>query len=364
MSANEFQEALIRAEDSLIKALSAINISRMQIALVVDESGRLNGVVTDGDIRRGILDGVGLEEEVRRVMNPSPVTARPGTTPEELLALMNNRSIKQVPLVDDDGRVVGLERLDNLFRGPAVKDNPVLVLAGGQGIRLHSYTVDTPKPLLKVGDRPILELILLQFRAYGFHRFYIALNYLADQIETYFGDGANHGISIQYLKEQTALGTAGSLSLLPKPLDIPCFVVNGDLLTRVDIGEMLNFHENGGYGLTVGVKEYSSQLPFGVVLTKEDLVVGFQEKPSDTRLINTGIYVVNPDVVALVPSDRGFGMNELIEKVIPLEDNPVGAFHIHEFWMDIGTVPDYQKAQWDHPEQFGEKPSIPPGLPR
>ncbi len=354
MSLDAYQEALIQADDSLIKALNAINTSRMQIALVVDDSGRLQGAVTDGDIRRGILNGVGLDEEVKRVMNPSPVTARPGTTPEELLALMTSLSIKQVPLVDDDGRVVGLERLDNLFRGPAMKDNPVLVLAGGQGIRLHSYTVDTPKPLLKIGDRPILELILLQFRAYGFHKFYIALNYLADQIEGYFGDGANHGVSIQYLKEQTALGTAGSLSLMPRPLDTPCFVVNGDLLTRVDIGEMLKFHETGGYGLTVGVKEYPTQLPFGVVLTEQDRVVEFQEKPSDTRLINAGIYVINPSVVDMVPSESSFGMNELIEQVIPMEESPVGAFHIHEFWMDIGTAPDYQKAQWDYPRHFGE----------
>jgi len=355
MSLDEFQAALIRAEDSLIKALRSINTSRMQIALVVDDAGRLQGAVTDGDIRRGILDGVGLEEEVKRVMNPTPVTARPGTTPEELLSLMTSLSIKQVPIVDDDCKVVGLERLDTLFRGPAMKDNPVLILAGGQGIRLHSYTVDTPKPLLKIGDRPILELILLQFRAYGFHKFYIALNYLADQIEGYFGDGANHGISIQYLREETALGTAGSLSLLPRPLDTSCFVVNGDLLTRVDIGEMLSFHTNGGYGLTVGVKEYPIQLPFGVVLTDEDRVVDFQEKPSDTRLINTGIYVVNSEVADLVPAGQGFGMNELIEKVIPMAESPVGAFHIHEFWMDIGTVPDYQKAQLDYPQHFGEQ---------
>lgn len=357
MSRDPYQEAMIHAEDSLIKAFNAINTSRMQIALVVDGLGRLLGTVTDGDIRRGILNGFGLEEKVGRVMNSSPVTARPGATPEELLALMTSRSIKQVPLVDENGMVVGLERLDNLFRGPAVKDNPVLVLAGGQGIRLHRYTVDTPKPLLKIGERPILELILLQFRAYGFHRFYIALNYLADQIEGYFGNGANHGISIQYLKEQTALGTAGSLSLLPRPLDTPCFVVNGDLLTRVDIGEMLKFHENGGYGLTVGVKEYQTQFPFGVVLTEKDRVVEFQEKPSETRLINAGIYVVNPEVIAMVPADRGYGMNELIDRMIPMEDTPVGAFQIHEFWMDIGTVPDYQKAQWDYPQHFGEQRS-------
>lgn len=345
---------LIRVDDTLRRAIEVIDAAAIQIVLVVDEQDRLLGTVTDGDIRRGILRGMNLDESVDQVMNTHPVTARAGTPFDELLALMTSRTVKQVPMLDGAGRVVGLERLDHLLRGPAIKDNQVVILAGGQGNRLRPLTSHTPKSLLKVGGHPMVELILQQLRAYGFHRFCISVNYLGSQIEEYLGGGDRYGVSIQYLREPEPLGTAGPLSLIPKPLELPCIVVNGDLLTRINFEQMLEFHLETGAQFTIGVKEHTTQLPFGVVVTKGDRVTKFQEKPEETRLINAGVYVLNPEIVSMVPTSGYFDMSHLIERVLSEPDKQVNAFLIHEYWMDIGTAPDYQQAQRDFPVHFSQ----------
>jgi NDP-sugar pyrophosphorylase family protein len=264
------------------------------------------------------------------------------------MALLTSRKIKQVPLLDEEGRVVGLELLDNLLASPQLKENPAIILAGGQGTRLRPLTNDSPKPLLMVGGRSVLELIVQQLRAYGFHRLFISVNYMGSRIEERFGDGKHYDVSIQYLRELEPLGTAGPLSLMPMPQDLPCVVVNGDLLTTVSFEHMLEFHREGGFSLTTGVKEYSFQLSFGVVETKGDRVVDFQEKPTEARLINAGVYVLDPKVLELVPRGRYYDMSNLIEDMIGRPDTPVGAFMIHEYWMDIGTPDDYQRAQQDY----------------
>ena len=352
MTISDHTRILIKAEDSLRRSFEIINASAIQIALVVDEAGRLLGTVTDGDIRRGILKGVGLDEEVGKVMNSRPVTAKIGTSRDELLAMMTSRTIKQVPLLDDDGRVVGLERLDNLLRKPSPKDNPAIVLAGGQGVRLRPLTEDTPKPLLKVGGQPVLELILHQLQAYGFHRVFVSVNYLGGQIEEYFGDGRRYGVSLQYLREAQPLGTAGALSVVPKSPELPCVVVNGDLVTKVNFEHLLQFHQEAGFHLTIAVKECSFQLPFGDVVTQGNRVVEFREKPAESRLINAGVYVVEPEVLDMVPKDTYYDMNQLIERLICQPEMRVGAFPIHEYWADIGTVSDYQRVQWDYDVHF------------
>jgi dTDP-glucose pyrophosphorylase len=353
MAMNGHKRILVKAEDTIQRTLEVLDTGSVQIALVVDEAGILLGTVTDGDIRRGVLRGLGLEERVTGVMNTHPVTAQMGVSREDLLSMMTARSIKQVPLVDEKRRVVGLERLDNLLRSPALKVNPAIILAGGQGTRLRPLTEDTPKPLLKVGGRPVLELILQQLRSCGFHQLYISVNYLGHQIEQYFGDGHDHGVSIEYLRESDPLGTAGPLSLMPQHLESPCIVINGDLVTRVNFEHLLEFHSEGGFQITLGVKEYRLQIPYGVVMTENDRVVGFQEKPDETRLVNAGVYVISPSVLDLVPRNEYYDMNLLIEKVMSQPNAEVGAFLIREYWMDVGTAADYQQAQWDHDARFG-----------
>lgn len=343
---------LISPSDTLRRGIEVIDAAAIQIALVVDEQRHLIGTLTDGDIRRGIMRGVSLDDGVELVMNTSPVSAKVGTPPDELMSLMTNRIVKQLPLLDDAGRVVGLERLDRLIKGPGIKDNPVIILAGGQGSRLRPMTNNIPKPLLQVGGHPMVEVILRQLRAYGFRRFFISVNYLGQQIEDYLGDGSRYGIKIEYLREPEPLGTAGPLALLPKPLDLPCIVVNGDLLTRVNFEQLLEFHSEGDGLFTIGVKEHTFQVPFGVVVTEGDRVKEFQEKPEEARLINAGVYVLSPSIINMVPQNSYFDMNQLIEKSLTDRKTRVNAFLIHEYWMDIGTAPDYQQAQWDFPVHF------------
>ena len=354
MAQRENLNMLVRSEDTLRRVIEVIDEAAIQIALVVDQQGKLLGTVTDGDIRRGIMRGVTLEHAIKKVMNPRPITAPADTPPGELMALMTSLSVKQIPLLDGQGRVVGLEQFDHLLEGPVIKDNPVVILAGGEGSRLRPLTENTPKPLLTVGGHPMLELILTQLKAHGFYRFHISVNYLGKQIEEYLGDGSRYGVSIQYLWETEPLGTAGPLALVSNPSQLPCIVLNGDLLTRVNFERMLDFHTEGGANFTIGVKEQSTQLPFGVVVTQGERVVEFKEKPEETRLINAGVYVINQDVTDMVPEGSFFNMNELIEKAITHPEKRVNAFLIHEYWMDIGTGPDYQQAQWDFPVHFSQ----------
>ena len=351
MAMHDYRRIRIKAEDTLQRAIETIDAATIQIALVMDEEGRLLGTVTDGDIRRGILSGVPLNSTVDRVMNTRAVTAPAGTPRGELLALLTSRKLKQVPLLDAQSRVVGLESLDDLLESPALKENLAIILAGGQGARLRPLTDSTPKPLLKVGGRPVLELIVQQLRTYGFHQLFISVNYKGSQIEEYFGDGAHHGVEIQYLREPEPLGTAGSLALLPAQ-DKPCLVVNGDLLTAVRLDHMLDFHQEGGFSFTIGVKEYPFQFPFGIVETKEDRVVSFREKPTEARLINAGVYILEPDVLEMVPRGRYYDMNSLIADMLGKPECPVGAFVIHEYWMDIGNAADYLRAQQDYSTHF------------
>jgi dTDP-glucose pyrophosphorylase/predicted transcriptional regulator len=350
----ENRQIFIKVEDTLRRAIKFLDANRIQIIMVVDESRHLQGTVTDGDIRRGILRGLELDAAVGDVMNPNPVTAPVSMTKDELLVLMTSHSIKQVPLVDESGRVLGVELLDELLRSSSIKDNPVIILAGGQGVRLRPLTDDTPKPLLKVGDQPVLALILNQLRAYGFHRFFISVNYLGDRIEEYFGHGQKEGLTIEYLREREPLGTAGPLSLMPQPFNLPCIVVNGDLLTKINFAHMLQFHHDEGFQITIGVKQHPLQLPYGVVVTEGVRIVEFKEKPVENRLINAGVYVLDPEVVTMVPKDAYYDMNQLINQVLCRPEQRAGAFLIHEYWMDIGTAPDYQQAQTDYRTHFGE----------
>jgi dTDP-glucose pyrophosphorylase/predicted transcriptional regulator len=354
MPQTNYQQIQIRPEDSLRHAIEAIDVARVQIALVTDETGRLLGTVTDGDIRRGMLRGVSLNDPASEVMNDKPVTSAADASRAQILELMSSRFIKQVPLVDSENHVVGLVLIDDLIQTYKMKENPVIVLAGGQGSRLRPLTDDMPKPLLKIGGRPVLDLILQQLRGHGFHNIYVSINYLGDRIEEHLGNGAKFGMSVHYLKESMPLGTAGPLALLPAMEMMPCLVVNGDLLTKVNFEQMLRFHQDGGYQATIGVKTYSFQVPYGVIVTDNERVVEFHEKPDETRLVNGGVYVLEPKVVAMVPRETYYDMNQLIQSVIDLPDHQVGAFPIHEYWMDIGTAADYEQAQWDYPVQFGQ----------
>ncbi len=361
MESKGLEKVLLSPTDTIRRAIEVIEAGSIQIALVADRSRALMGTVTDGDIRRGLLRGIGLDGPVTEVMNRNPLSEPVGTPQDEILALMTRRHLKQIPLLDFKHRIMGLALLDDLLQSPQEKGNPVVVLAGGLGTRLHPLTADTPKPLLEVGGQPLLQLIVQRIHASGFRDLYISVNHMADRIEHYFGDGSRHGMNISYLRENQPLGTAGPLSLLPQSIDQPCIVMNGDLLTKVGFESMLEFHSQGGFDLTIGVKEYPFQVPFGVVVTHEDRVLEFHEKPMETRTINAGGYVLSSDVLKTVPSNSYYDMNQLIESQLSEPSKKVGAFLIHEYWTDIGTAADYQQAKWDFNAQFGDLPKQPNG---
>lgn len=346
----KWQQALIGPESTVREAVETIDAAGVQIAIVADGDGRLLGTVTDGDVRRAILRGVALDDAVAQVMNENPTTARQDDDRETLLRLMRQRKLHQIPLLDATWRVVGLQVLDNLLQLTR-RENPVVLMAGGLGSRLSPLTDDTPKPLLHVGAKPILETILEAFVQHGFGTFYLSVNYLAEQVEAYFGDGSQWGIKIQYLRERERLGTAGALSLLPERPVAPLFVMNGDLLTRLNFAQLLDFHAEHAAAATMCVREYEMQVPYGVIETRNHRILNIREKPTERYLVNAGVYVLQPETLGLIPQDAFFDMPDLFKRLID-RDQETAVFPIREYWMDIGQVADFKRANGDYDEVF------------
>ena len=337
-----WEEILVLPQTSLREAAQILDANALQIVLVVDEDRRLLGTITDGDIRRGILKGIALTEPVRGVMNPKPSVARVEDSRDSILVEMKRKTLHHMPLVDGGGRVIGLDTLDELIN-PQIKKNRVVLMAGGLGSRLRPLTNDCPKPMLKVGGKPLLETILENFIEHGFRHFYISVNYMSEVVKTYFGDGSRWGVEINYLQEDQRLGTAGALSLLPeKPVE-PLIVMNGDLLTKVNFGQLIGFHAEHNAQATMCVREYDFQVPYGVVKIDNHRITGIDEKPTQRFFVNAGIYVLDPGTLDLISPNTFFDMPSLIEKLIEQKDETV-VFPIREYWLDIGHLADYERA--------------------
>jgi dTDP-glucose pyrophosphorylase len=352
MKKRDHHSILVGTSATIEDTIRVMDAGAMALALVVDGEGRLLGTVTDGDVRRGLLRGLRLADPVERVMHAGPVTAPPGTPRDELLRIMRHREIGQLPLVDDQGRVVGLELLGDLIAQPGVKDSPVLILAGGLGTRLRPLTADTPKPLLTVGNRPLLEVLIEQIAGYGFRNFFLAVNYRAEQVEASLKDGRRLGVSIRYLRETKPLGTAGAIRLARPDLTLPFLVVNGDLLTKANFDHLLAHHVSEGCDLTVAIKEYTQRIPYGVVRLEGGIVVAMEEKPVQACFVNAGMYVLDPGVTSLVPEQGSFDMPDLIRTVLD-RGGRVGGFPILEYWLDIGAHEDYERANGEYHQHFG-----------
>ncbi|MFJ9501232.1 nucleotidyltransferase family protein [Brevibacillus centrosporus] len=342
---------IVQPDTPILKAIEIIDAGARQLALVVDEQKRLLGTVTDGDIRRGLLKGKLLSEPVSLVMNTYPTVASPFDTRENILALMKVRQLHQIPVVDEEGRVIHVEMLNDLLR-PKRKENAVILMAGGLGTRLRPLTQECPKPLLNVGNKPLLETILLNFIEHGFYRFYISVNYKADMIKDHFGDGSRWNVQIEYINEEKSLGTAGALSLLPEPPSLPFFVMNGDLLTKVNFEQLLDFHVAHQASGTMCVRDYDYQIPYGVVKVDKQRLVGIEEKPVQRFFVNSGIYVLDPAVIDLIPYNSFFDMPSLFEALMKQNKETI-AFPIREYWLDIGRISDFERANIEFAEVFG-----------
>lgn len=335
--------ATIGSECCLREALEALDRGAMNITLVVDTAGRLLGTITDGDARRAILRGIDLTAPVTEVMNRQFVAAGMSTGRAEILDLMRARTIEQLPILDTDKRLVGVHLLRETI-SVVPRKNAAVLMAGGRGERLRPLTDSIPKPMIGVAGRPILERIVLHLVGHGIRHVYISVHYKAEVIERHFGDGSGYGCRIEYLRESEPLGTGGALSLLPKrPLE-PLLVVNGDLLTQFDVGNMLAYHARQGAVATVGVHEYRHRVPFGVVELDGDRICETCEKPTHRWLANAGIYVLEAHLVDRVPKGTAYALTALVDDCLSKGER-VTAYHLQDEWMDLGQADELKRAR-------------------
>jgi dTDP-glucose pyrophosphorylase/CBS domain-containing protein len=346
----------LRREATIRDAAACIDRNRTGVAVLVDDEGRLLATVTDGDLRRALLGGATLETPVASVKPVLPAGATaPVTAPRDislvaLLALMRGRSVRQVPLVDSEGRPVDLVTLEDLVvsEGGPTLDVQAVVMAGGFGARMRPLTDELPKPMLPIGDKPIMEHIVAQLRESGVRNVNVTTHYHPEKIQEHFGDGSAFGVDVRYVSEDKPLGTAGALSLLSSRTQ-PMLVVNGDILTRMNFGALHHFHCLHGAELTVAVRQYDISVPYGVVECDGAAVVKLREKPNYPVLVNAGIYLVEPSVFDLIPVGERFDMTDLIDALI-VTGRRVASFPVVEYWIDIGQHDDYRRAQ----EDFGK----------
>jgi dTDP-glucose pyrophosphorylase len=337
----------IPQQSTLRRAIEVIDAGGAAIALVVEESGRLAGTLTDGDIRRALLAGAALEDAVLPFVQRDFVAVPPDGERAAVLDLMQARRISQVPIIESDGRLVGLHLLRELI-GAEELPNVAVVMAGGRGTRLHPYTASTPKPMVLVAGRPILERIVLHLVGSGVRRVFLAVNHMAEVIEDHFGDGAQLGCSIEYLREDHArpLGTAGALRLLPDHVtrsEHPLLVMNGDLLTSFPVASMLEAHRASSAGITIGVAEYSHQVPFGVITTRDGNLDMLEEKPTVTWTVNAGIYVIDSALVERIPMRDEYFMTQLVDTCLAAGER-IGVHPVGPQWHDVGRPADLRRV--------------------
>lgn len=332
-------------KDTTIKdAIAIVENGGIGMAFSVDEDGVLEGILTDGDIRKAIISGYRLEDNVALIINKNPLVSSLEDTREDILNMAIEKKLYQIPIVNSEGKIVGIEELGELLTVPSFS-NKIVLMVGGLGSRLRPLTNDIPKPMLKVGDKPILERIIMDFVKHGFRNFILSVNYKAEIIVDYFGDGSNFGVSIEYVYENKRMGTAGSLSFMKEKLREPFFVMNGDILTEANFRAIMEFHEAHGATATMGLREYDIQLPYGVItMDKFNNITNLEEKPIMTFFVNGGIYIIDPKALEHIVDDEFLDMPTLFETLISIKEKVI-SYTIHEYWLDIGNRGDFDRAQ-------------------
>lgn len=338
-----WRNALLPADATLQQAIRNLDESGLQIVLVVSPDEILLGTLTDGDIRRGLLRGLDLQSPLTSIIKREPLVVPPEMSRDTVLQLMHANRVHQLPVVDETRRVLGLHLWDELMT-PGKRPNLMVIMAGGRGSRLRPHTENCPKPLLPVGGKPMLEHIIERAKADGFERFVLAIHYLGHMIEDYFGDGSRWQVKIDYLREESPLGTAGALGLLgPRP-EAPFVVTNGDVLTDVRYGELLDYHGRHDALATMAVRLHEWQHPYGVVHTRGVEIVGFEEKPVSRSHINAGIYVLEPAALDLLEAGEICDMPTLFGRLQAKSGRTI-VYPMHEPWLDVGRDGDLQRAR-------------------
>lgn len=332
---------------AISECIPQLDRSGLGVIAVCDENSMLLGIVTDGDIRRALMNKISLDEPCITIAGKTPLTAPENISACDALQLMDHGKtflVHHLPILDANGRLVDLLLRSDLQQIDALGVRAV-VMAGGFGTRLRPLTEETPKPMLPLGDRPVMEHIIDQLRDAGIFQVNVATHYLPEKIKSHFGNGNYFGVSIDYIEENSPLGTAGSLSLV-EASDEPILVINGDIMTKVDFRAMVEFHREHEADLTVGVRQYALKVPYGVLDCSNMLVTAIKEKPTICFFINAGIYLLEPHVHALIPKNKRYDMTDLMEYLIAVGKRVV-SFPIIEYWMDIGQIGDYEKANID-----------------
>jgi len=346
----DIEKIKLTVNSTIKEALQIIDLGAVKFAIVVDSNDKLIGTLTDGDIRRAILDGKTLDDNIETVYNDHPTVANINNTKEEIINLCTSKKIYQVPVIDNEGKVVSIDLLDELLK-PEVHLNKVILMVGGLGTRLRPLTENTPKPMLHVGGKPILQTIVEKFVSYGFVNIVMCVGYKSNIIQDFFEDGNKFGAKIEYIFEDKRMGTAGALSLLSNRPNEPFFVMNGDLLTNVNFEHLLEFHMANNSIATMCVREYDFQVPYGVVNVEQGKILSIEEKPVQRFFVSAGIYMLDPKCIEYIPENEFYDMPTLFEKLITMNKNTL-SFPLREYWLDIGRIEEYEKANLEYPQVF------------
>jgi dTDP-glucose pyrophosphorylase len=333
---------ILHSGASIKQAVEILNQTSLKIVLVTDASGALVGTISDGDIRRGLLRGLDLESSIDGIVHHGALVVNSESNRASVIQLMLENKVQQIPIIDEKNHVIGLHLWDELST-PPLRSNTMVIMAGGKGTRLYPQTEDCPKPMLPIAGKPILEHIISRAKASGFSDFILAVHYLGYIIEEYFGDGAQFGVNIKYLHEESPLGTAGALSLLEPLSEAPIVITNGDVISDIPYGEMLDFHIQNNAMATMAVRLHEWQNQFGVVQTKGFEIIGYEEKPVTRTYINAGVYVLETPTISLLSKIEPCDMPTLIERIRTTYGKTL-AYPIHEQWLDIGRPSDLAKA--------------------
>jgi len=344
-------EKFLLSKHALIKdAMQAIDEGSCKIALIVDKKMKLLGTITDGDIRRAILEGISLDSSIENTYCKTPIVGCTTTSRADLLQLADTHRILRIPIVNEEGELIALDTLEEL-RHASHKPNKVILMVGGLGTRLRPLTNNVPKPMLEVGGKPILETIVKKFVSHGFTNIIMCVNYKSEIIKDHFGSGEKFGVSIEYIHEDKRMGTAGALTLLKERPTEPFFVMNGDLLTDVNFESLLDYHTLNKSMGTMCVREYDFQVPFGVVNLDGHDIQSIVEKPIHNFFVSAGIYMLDPQCIDLIPEDEFYDMPTLFDALITQAKNVI-SFPLSEYWLDIGRLEEYEKANNDYDGVF------------
>jgi dTDP-glucose pyrophosphorylase len=356
MGIQEIINLFVNPHNTIKETIEVIDKSGRGIALITNENKKLLGIVTDGDIRRAIIKDIPLSNNVCQIMNKNFTFVTKDFTSVLIENLFEIKPIKQIPVLDDNMTVIDVVFYHEFYSKP-VKENYVLIMAGGMGTRLRPLTYDIPKPMLKVGAKPILETIIDQLKSYGFINILISVNYKSEIIKNYFQDGVNFGVNINYIEEQNRMGTGGAIKLAEKYLNNHFFVINGDILTKLNFESLMENHMQSNNSITVATRKYELQIPYGVIEIEGNRVINLKEKPSYSYFVNGGIYCLSPEVFKYIPYNEFYNITELIDNLIENKLN-VGSFPIREYWMDIGHMNDYHQANQDYYELFTDETCV------